>query len=233
MNKRILFLATLMTIFTMCVYGQNAKKFYKAGKEFIENMKYEDAVAQFTNALGIEPSNPDYYYARGRAYESLSKYEEAKTDFEKVIVFAPKEVDAYIGLGTVGNKMDNFEEALNHLNKASALDKRNGDIYPEKVITLLGLKRYDQALKVSDTAVIIKDTPLNLYYRGIIYTKLNNDVLAKKEFEKSISKDKGYPEPRLALAELLLRNNDSQGALEQCNETLNIPVRLMIYQKIS
>jgi len=183
-------------------------------------MKYEDAVAQFTNALGIEPSNPDYYYARGRAYESLSKYEEAKTDFEKVIVFAPKEVDAYIGLGTVYNKMNNFEGALNYLNKASALDKRNGDIYPEKVLTLLGLKRYDQALKVSDTAVIIKDTPLNLYYRGIIYTKLNNDILARKEFEKSISKDKGYPEPRLALAELLLRNNDSQGALGQCNEIL-------------
>ncbi len=220
MNKRIFFLATLMIIFTMCIYGQNAKKFYKAGKEFVENMKYEDAVAQFTNALGIEPSNPDYYYARGRAYESLSKYEEAKADFEKVIVFAPKEVDAYIGFGAVCNKMNNFEEALKYLNRASALDKRNKDIYPEKVLTLLGLKRYDQALKVSDTAVIIKDTRENLYYRGVIYTKLNNDVLAKKEFEKSISKDKGYPEPRLALAELLLRNNNSQGAMEQCNEIL-------------
>lgn len=220
MNKRIFFLATLMIIFTMCIYGQNAKKFYKAGKEFVENMKYEDAVAQFTNALGIEPSNPDYYYARGRAYESLSKYEEAKADFEKVIVFAPKEVDAYIGFGAVCNKMNNFEEALKYLNRASALDKRNKDIYPEKVMTLLGLKRYDQALKVSDTAVIIKDTRENLYYRGVIYTKLNNDVLAKKEFEKSISKDKGYPEPRLALAELLLRNNNSQGAMEQCNEIL-------------
>jgi tetratricopeptide (TPR) repeat protein len=220
MNKRIFFLTTLMTIFTMCVYGQNAKKFYKAGKNFVENMKYEDAVAQFTNALGIEPSKPDYYYARGRAYESLSKYEEAKADFEKVIVFAPKEVDAYIGLGAVCNKMYNYEEALKYLNRASALDKRNKDIYPEKVLTLLGLKRYDRALKVSDTAVIIKDTRENLYYRGVIYTKLNNDVLAKKEFEKSISKDKGYSEPRLALAELLLRNNDSQGAMEQCNEIL-------------
>jgi len=220
MNKRIFFLATLMIIFTMCIYGQNAKKFYKAGKEFVENMKYEDAVAQFTNALGIEPSNPDYYYARGRAFESLNKYEEAKADFEKVIVFSPKEVDAYVGLGAVCNKMEQFEEALRYLHRASALDKRNKNIYPEKVLTLLGLNRYDQALRVSDTAVIIKDTRENLYFRGVIYTKLNNDVLAKKEFEKSISKDKGYPEPRLALAELLIRNNNSQGAMEQCNEIL-------------
>jgi tetratricopeptide (TPR) repeat protein len=220
MNKRIIFLATLLTIISLCIYGQNARKLFKAGEEFVENLKYEDAVTQFTNALAIEPSNPKYYYARGEAYKALKKYEEAKADYEKVIVFDPKGVDAFIGLGTVCNKMNNYEEALRHLNRASGLDKRNKEVYPEKVITLLGLKRYDQALKVSDTAVIIKETPENLYYRGIIYTKLNNDVMAKKEFERSISKDRGYPEPRLALAELLLRLNDTQGALEQCNEIL-------------
>ncbi len=220
MNKRIVFLAAILAILSLCTYGQKPRKFFKAGKEFVENMKYEDAVAQFTNAIDIEPSNPDYYYARGEAYRSLEKYEEAAADYEKVIVFAPKEVDAYIGLGRVCNKMNNFEEALGYLHRASALDKRNRDIYPEKVITLLGLERYDQALRVSDTAVIIKDTPYNLYYRGIVYTKLNNDVLAKKEFEKSISKDKGYPDPRLALAELLLKTNNTQGALVQCNEIL-------------
>lgn len=225
MKKRILILTALMVIFTLFTFGQNAKKFYKAGNEFVENLKFEDAVAQYANALDIEPSNPDYYYARGKAYESLGKYQEAKTDFEKVLVFDQKEVNAYIGLGAVCNKMGQYEEALKHLNRASGLDKRNKDIYPEKVLTLLGLMRYDQALRVSDTAVIIKETPQDLYYRGIIYTKLNNDVLAKKEFEKSISKDKKYPEPRLALAELFLRANNTEGAMEQCNEILKFDDR--------
>ena len=82
------------------------------------------------------------------------------------------------------NKTGNYEEALKLLNHASGLDKRNTKVYPEKVITLIGLERYDQALKVSDTAIIIKDTPMDYYYRGIIYRKLNNDVLGKKELEK-------------------------------------------------
>jgi len=214
------FLTTMMAVLSVCVYGQNGKKFFKAGNEFVENFKYEDAVVQYTNAIGLEPSNPDYYYARGRAYESLIKYNEAKADFEKALVFDPKSVDALISLGAVCNKMGNFEEALNRLNKASALDKRNGGIYSEKVITLIGLERYDMAIRVSDTAIIIKDTPMNYYFRGIIYTKLNNDVFAKKEFEKSIAKDKRLPEPRLALAELLLRINDAQGAMDQCTEIL-------------
>ena len=156
---------------------------------------------------------------RGQAYEKLLKYNEAKADYEKAMVFAPKNVDAIISLGVVCNKTGNFEEALKLLNRASGIDKRNSKVYPEKVITLIGLEKYDQALKVSDTAIIIKDTPMDYYYRGIIYRKLNNDILGKKELEKAISKDKKLAEPRLALAELLISTNP-QEAMNQCNEVI-------------
>jgi len=219
MKKRVFFLATMMTLMAVCSFGQSARKYYKAGTEFIENLKYDDAIAQFTSAIGLEPSNPDYYYTRGQAYEKQLKYTEAKADYEKSMIFAPKDVDALISLGTVCNKMGNFEESLRLLNHASALDKRNSRVYPEKVIALTNLKRYDQALKVSDTAIIIKDTPMDYYWRGIIYRRLNNDILAKKELEKSISKDKKLAEPRIALAELLISSNPKE-AMEQCNEVI-------------
>jgi tetratricopeptide (TPR) repeat protein len=224
MKKRIFFMAMMTALVSFCAFGQNAKKYYKAGTEFVESMKYEDAVAQFTSAIEVEPSNPDYYYARGQAYENLSKYAEAKTDYEKVIVFAPKNTEALINLGVVNNKTNNFEEALKHLNHASALDKRNVRLYREKVITLIGLEKYDQALKCSDTAIIIKDTPLDFYYRGVIYRKLNNDVLAQKEFQKSISEDKNLAKPRLALAELLMSTNPME-AMNQCNAVIAIDDR--------
>ena len=220
MKKRVLFLVLSMALLSISAYGQNGKKFYKAGNEFVENLKYEDAIVQFTNAIGVEPSNANYYYARGNVYVALLKNNEAKSDFEKAIVFEPKNVDALVSLGAVCNKMGDYTSALGFLNRASHIDKRNSTVYPEKVLTLIGLEKYDQALRASDTALIIKDTPMNYYWRGIVYTKLNNDVLARKEIEKSISKDKKLPEPRLELAELLLKANDAQGALDQCNEIL-------------
>ena len=201
-------------------FGQKGKKFYKAGNEFSENMKYEDALVQFSSAIGVEPSNPDYYQARGKAYEKLGKYVEARTDFEKAIVFAPKDVNVLISMGSVCNKLQEYDKALQYLNRATGIDKRNPTAYPEKLISLIGLERYDQALRASDTAIIIKDTPMNYYYRGIIYSKLNNELFAKRELEKAISKNKKLVEPRLALAELLLKENDSEGALSQCNEIL-------------
>ena len=211
-------MATIILV-AVNAFGQNARKSYKAGTEFVENLKYDDAIVQFSSAIGLEPSNPDYYYARGQAYEKLSKFADAKADFEKSLVFAPKSVDAMISLGEVCNKMGNYEESLRLLNRASALDRRNSRVYSGKVIALTNLKRYDQALQASDTAIIIKDTPMEFYRRGMIYRGLNNDVLGEKEFRKSISKDKKLAEPRIALADLLISSNTKE-AMEQCNEVI-------------
>jgi tetratricopeptide (TPR) repeat protein len=219
MKKRVFLIATMMTLMAVCAFGQSARKSYKAGMEFVDNLKYDDAIVQFTSAIGLEPSNPVYYYARGQAYEKLSKDTEAKSDFEKALVFAPKDVDAMISLGAVCNKLGDYEKSLILLNRASNIVKRNTKVYPEKVIALINLKKYDQALKVSDTAIIIKDTPMDYYWRGIIYRRLNNDLLGKKELEKSISKDKKLAEPRIELADLLTMTNPKE-AMEQCNEVI-------------
>jgi tetratricopeptide (TPR) repeat protein len=219
MKKGLLLMAIMLALVSFATFGQNAKKYFKAGTEFVESMKYEEAIAQFTSAIGLDPSNAEYYSERGRIYELLEKYKEARSDYENAMVFAPKDAEPVISLGRICNKTGNFEEAFALFNRATGMDKRNAKIYPQKVIALIGLERYDLALKVSDTALILKDTPMDYYYRGVIYRNLKNDVLAKKEFEKSISKDKVLAEPRLALADLLIKTNP-QEAMNQCNEVI-------------
>ncbi|MGQ9619548.1 MAG: tetratricopeptide repeat protein [Bacteroidales bacterium] len=219
--KRHIFSTVLLAIFAVSVVnGQSGKKFYKAGNQFFSSNKYEDAIVQFTSAIGTEPTNAAYYYARGNAYEVTGKLNEAYADFEKALVFKPKDVPSLISMGRVCNKLGKYEEALVYLNRAKAIEKLNKSLYPEKVIALMGLERYDQALKASDTALMVKETALNHYYRGKIFVKLNNELMAQREFEKAISKDKKYYEPRLELADLFIRNNKQKEALDQINEIL-------------
>jgi tetratricopeptide (TPR) repeat protein len=221
MKKRIFLLATIMTLITVSAWGQSAKKYYNAGTEFVDNQKYDDAVVQFTSAIGMEPSNANYYAARAKAYEMLKKYNEAYADYQKSIVFSPKDVDVIISLGRVCNKLKKYDEALTHLNRAKDLSIRNPEAYSEKVITLYSMKKFDQALWASDTAILFrKDNAMNYYNRGLVYVGLNNDILAKKELEKSISKDKKLVEPRLELAKLFVRNNNIKEATDQINAVL-------------
>jgi tetratricopeptide (TPR) repeat protein len=228
MKKKVFLLAALMAFVTVSVFGQKAKTYYKAGNEFIDNQKYEDAVTQFTSAISLEPSDADYYSARGKAYEMLNKYNEAFTDYEKALVFKPKDADAIVSLGRVCNNLKKYDQALVLLNRASALDKRNSLVYTEKVKTLMGLEKYEQAKAVADTAILIKDDAMNFFYRGQVYVALENDPLAKKEFEKAISKDKKLINPHLELAKLNLRTGATQEAMTQINIVITLNDKLTI-----
>jgi len=221
MRRRGLIFFTLAMMIALGASAQNAKQMLTAGNKFMAGMKYEAAVEQFARAIDLDPNKPDGYIARAGAYEKLGKHNEAFADLEKALVLAPKNIIVLTGLGRACNMMGRYDEALTYLNRATAVDKRNKDVYPEKVNTLIGLGRFDQALKASDTALLLRNDAGNLYYRGQVYLKLNNDVMAKKEFEKSIAKDKNHIPPRIAIVDILLREGKNGEALGQCNALLS------------
>jgi tetratricopeptide (TPR) repeat protein len=220
MKKQGLLIIILIVAVSVTAYGQNAKAFVKAGEKFMESLNYEAAMEQFSRAIDVDPNNSAGYVARAGAYEGMLKFDEAYSDLEKALVMSPKDVEILLGLGRICNYQGKYEEALGFLNRATAIDKRHSLVYPEKVTTLMGLKRYDQALKASDTALIIKDISANYYQRGLVYIALNNDVMGKREFEKSISKDKDNPLPRIALVDLLIKEGKLGEALGQANTVL-------------
>jgi tetratricopeptide (TPR) repeat protein len=200
--------------------GQSFRKLRKAAEKFVENGKYEDAIEQYTHAIELKPTDINLYIARGKALEEIGRYEDAYSDYEKAQVFDPDEDDILYLLGRASNEMGKYEQALKHLNHASRVAKREAKIYPEKVKTLLALGMYEQALKVSDTAMLFREDDLNYYQRGLAYVKLNNDVLARKDLEKAISKNRDYTDARLALANLLIRNGELDAAMQHCSEVI-------------
>lgn len=236
---RQIFSVLLVCLISLSAYSQSNKKALKAGKAFMENGKYEDAVAQFTSAIQLNPTDISGYIARGGAYENLDKFQESYDDYEKARVFDPKNVDVLFLLGRVCNKMGKYEESLKHLNYASKIAKREGKIYPEKVKTLIALERYDRALQVSDTALKIKQDELNYYQSGLAFERLMNYRRAKEEYKKSISRNKKYVPARVAMAGLLIREGNLDEAMEHCtymieNDERNTEaykVRSLIYKE--
>jgi tetratricopeptide (TPR) repeat protein len=212
MNRILLLL--VMVIMTTSGYGQNVKKFLKAGDTFMKSGKYEDAVVQYTQAITIKPSDIDGYLARAGALEELGRYEEAYNDLERALVFDAKNIDLLFMTGRVCNNLGRYDEALKHLNYAGTLAKREERLYPEKVRSLLELGQYDIALGTSDTALLFRENDVNLYQRGLAFERLNNDIRARKDFEKAVSKNKRYEPARLALADLLIRTGDLDEAAE-------------------
>ncbi len=223
MIKRVLLTGILISILYATILPQSVRQLTRTGETFMEAGQYEAAYEQFTQIIQAAPNRADGYMARAGALEAMERYEDAYSDLERAHALAERDEDVLIALGRIGNILGRYEDALKHLNRASALARRNYDIYPEKVITLIRLRRLDQALAVADTALTLsrRDTRSHAHYlKGKVYTNLNNETLAKREFEQSVRRDGDNPDPRLALAELLIAEGDLDGAMSQCNEVL-------------
>ncbi|EYU26826.1 hypothetical protein MIMGU_mgv11b014132mg [Erythranthe guttata] len=60
---------------------------------------FDDAVAHFTDAIGLAPTNHVLYSNRSAAYASLNKFSEALSDAEKTVELKPDWGKGYSRLG--------------------------------------------------------------------------------------------------------------------------------------
>lgn len=62
-------------------------------------MTFDHALADFTEAIRLNPAEADAYAKRGHIYGKQGRYAEAIADFSEVIRLDPNNVTVYIGRG--------------------------------------------------------------------------------------------------------------------------------------
>lgn len=55
------------------------------GQSYLLNKEYDDAIKKFSEALKINPHDPELYYYLGLAYEGSNKIKEAVDMYEKTL----------------------------------------------------------------------------------------------------------------------------------------------------
>ena len=71
------------------------------GQSYLLNKEYDNAIKKFTEALKINPHDPELYYYLGLAYEGANKINEALKMYEKTLC--------------LDNKFNNAEMRLSEL----------------------------------------------------------------------------------------------------------------------
>jgi tetratricopeptide (TPR) repeat protein len=57
----------------------------EVGQTYLLNKEYEHAIKKFSEALRINPHDPELYYYLGLAYEGAERYQEAIGMYEKTL----------------------------------------------------------------------------------------------------------------------------------------------------
>ena len=155
-----LFVALILalTLFTACT-SKAAKAVEKVelGQKYLTELNYTEAVASFTEAIGLDPENIPAYMGRAEAYVALKQYDDAKADYttaiEKTADQPYTQAEAYIGRAEVNELTTANEDALSDYEAAStALDtvdvEKITDV-TEQMLEALKIKVYNACARLN------------------------------------------------------------------------------------
>lgn len=96
------------------------------GNGHMDSSRFEDAIASYTKAIKLDPTNPKYYCNRAAALNNLGNYEDAIRDSEMALRYDPYYGKAFWRLGTSHSKLgQNRVEAVRCYKRAVELEPDN------------------------------------------------------------------------------------------------------------
>jgi TolB-like protein len=114
-------------------------------------------------AVALAPKRPEGYLALGDYYQAVrSELSLALEQYERGRRLAPKDPGLLSGTATIELGLGRAQAALTHLREAALLDPRSVETARKIVTSLLGLRRYPEALAAADRALVFVPDNLSL-----------------------------------------------------------------------
>jgi WD40 repeat protein/serine/threonine protein kinase len=166
---------------------EDAALYVNRGHTHRELKQYDQAVAAYTKALQLDPSNVEAYRHRGITYLDLEQPDQALADCNRAIELDPNFAWIYVTRGHSHSWLGQHDRALTDFTKAIQLDPSSADTYQHRGNTYRILQQYDPALSDCNKAIEL-DPKLAVAYhhRALVYIQLKQYDQALADYNKAI-----------------------------------------------
>lgn len=98
------------------------------GNTFFKNKAYQEAIAKYTEAIALDPSDVTFYSNRSACYAALAKWEEAAADGRSCIMCDKNFVKGYFRQALGLQNLGNLDGALDSAKRGLGIDSTNADL---------------------------------------------------------------------------------------------------------
>lgn len=209
----------LMGAITGCRHDPNVQKqkYLESGKRYAADAKYKEAAIQFSNALKVDHNFAEAHYQLGTVYLKMGSVMPAYAELNRAVALQPGNLQARIDLGNLLLAGKLADRALEQANAVLAIKSDDADAYAllASIAAVNGdrpaaLTRIQHALAIEPNKAAFHTT-LGLL-QGSDPSQAGS---AEQQLRKAVSLDSTNVTAHLALASLLERKGDLQGALQE------------------
>jgi tetratricopeptide (TPR) repeat protein len=202
--------------------GQEAVYFYR-GNSYYYKSDYQNAIADYNQALKLKPSYVDAYYNRGTAYFDQGNNTQAIADYSQAIKLKLDDVRAYSSRGDAHFRQGNDTQAIADLNQSFQLKLSLAIVYNNRGYVYFDQGKYTQAITDFNQALELKPDDAEAYYnRGTAYFNQGNDTQAITDFNQALKLKPSLTEAYTNRGMTYARQDNNTQAIADFNQAIKL-----------
>jgi len=135
------------------------------GMNFLKDHHLDSAIAEFSEALRLNPQHVTAYLGRGLAYDQKGLFGRAVTDYTQAIRLNPKQAASYRMRGECYFKYGDTDNAIADANEAVRLDPNDWLAYADRGDAYEECGAIDKAVADYSRAIRLNPKSASLYYK--------------------------------------------------------------------
>jgi Flp pilus assembly protein TadD len=226
--RTISVLCSVLAVFVGCsgvktYIGQDSQQSTIAGKQWLDQQRYDEAIAAYRQAVRLEPQNALAHYGLGVAYSRKGENEQAIAAYREAIRLQPEHADAHYGLGVASGHLSQNEQAVTAYREAIRLNPGLADAHYNLGMIYARLRLEEQAIAAFREAIRLQPTDALAHYGlGVIYAKRGQNDQAMEVYREAIRLNPNHAEAYTGLGVIYSRTRQDDQAIEAYRQAVQL-----------
>lgn len=167
---------------------ENIQARYELGKMLAQAGRYECALAHLRRAAELAPECADVHSALGNVFNLMGNGSAAEDHYRRALLIDADNVLALYNLGLLLKLRAEYADALLYFERTCCLAPELDDALKERVLCLIHLGRFDEALKVLHAVLLERPSSRQIWnYQGYVQQKMHNPQAALRSYEHALN----------------------------------------------
>jgi tetratricopeptide (TPR) repeat protein len=171
-----------------------AVTYHNRGIAYGNKGQYDRAIADFDQAIRLNPNDADFFRNRGSVYADKKQYDRAIEDFSQAIRLNPNDIAAFVNRGGTYVNKGRFDLAIRDYDQGIRLDQMHTSAFYGRGVAYLMNKEYGHAIEDFGQTVRLDPSFAAAYFaRGVAFGALGRKTEAAADFDKARKLDPNLP----------------------------------------